>query len=57
MCQRGMLEQAALAPDLWRCTGIASPGVRRVSGLGGHSGDKTGTWDLKACLQQQVGVV
>ena len=36
--RRGILEQAALGPDLQRCTGIASAGVRGVGGLGGHSG-------------------
>lgn len=37
---RGMLEQAALGPDRWCCTSIASPGVRGVSGSGGHSGEQ-----------------
>lgn len=39
-CWRRMLEQAALGPDLWHCAGIASPGVRGVSGLSGHSGEQ-----------------
>lgn len=40
MCQRELLEQAALGPDLEGCTGITSPGIRGVSGLGSHSGEQ-----------------